>query len=133
MGKIIGLFSLLAVLSLLVLFLKNPLAEQVEHHGTLVNATGNASECLACHDGVGAKAISNCVGINCLIRNSHAVDKPYPSDDSFVKYGDAVRGGIKLTDAQVSCISCHDLNNSAAGHLAVDEEHRNLCLRCHVK
>lgn len=125
----------MAILAILLWFLKAPQAGQVEHHGNTVNADGHASECIMCHDGAIAKAVTDCIGIRCNISriNSHPVEKPYPTKESFVQYGDVLRSGIKLDEGQVSCISCHDLRNQERGHPVIQNRSDNLCFKCHIK
>jgi hypothetical protein len=131
MVRMISTLSLLAVLALFAFYLRAPRAEQVDHHGNMVDVACPTSECLLCHDGSIAKSVSNCVGVRCnLSINSHPVERTYPAKDSFVNYGDVLRSGINLNDGKVNCISCHDLRNQEQRHLVVNG---NLCFKCHIK
>lgn len=136
MRKILYLFSLLLALVLMAVMLKSPYAEQVEHHGYVVNSQGVATECLTCHDGTAAKSVSNCLGINCITGGSHPVDRPYPpegKESSYAPVDQVTMTQIKLDEGKVTCISCHDLKNPLPQHPAVNNDGSRLCLTCHLK
>ena len=136
MRKILFLFTLVFAVALLAVMLKSPRAEQVEHHGYLVNAMGRTTDCLACHDGTAAKSVSNCIGVNCLMSDSHPVDKPYPppgKEEGYAPVDQVTATQIKLDEGKITCISCHDLKNPAPQHPAVNNDGSRLCLTCHLK
>ena len=138
MRRIICACSLLLGIVLLVFFLRSPRAAEVEHHTFMVDPQGNAAYCLLCHNGTTAKSVSNCIGINCTIgfSDSHPVNKPYPAapgGGSFAPLGDLSTARIRLIEGQVSCISCHDLQNPAPSHPVMDNGRSNLCRSCHRK
>lgn len=108
-------------------------AEPVQHHGYVVNAMGNSRECLACHDGSMAKAVSSCLNGRCPVGGSHPVDTPYPPAGHGGEYVPTISGNIKLLNGQVTCISCHNLQNPKPSHPSVDLATTNLCLNCHIK
>lgn len=130
MPKILFLFSLVLVVSSMP---GVPGAEPIQHHGYVVNAQGNSRECLACHDGSMAKAVSSCLNGRCPVGGSHPVDTPYPPAGHEGEYVATVSGSIRLLNGQVTCISCHNLQNPQPDHPSVDLATTNLCLNCHRK
>ena len=70
------------------------------------------------------------------IQKSHPVNREYPpvgkkklfNKASFIK-----KNGINLSAGKITCLSCHNLKNDLAKHLAVDNIRSKLCLTCHRK
>jgi hypothetical protein len=123
--------ALAAVFS--VLTVSASVAEETLHHGMKVDTEGNSSDCLRCHDGVAAKPVmlSVSVGNFCC---SHPIDRDYPPLNDKDEYNPAekvIAAGVKLLNGQVTCISCHNLKNPVAPHLAVPIDGSGLCFACH--
>ncbi len=110
-------------------------AGPVQHHGLTVESDGSSAQCLACHDGSTAGAVSYCT-VQCDFRSSsHVIEKDYPprrNRDSFASVAEVTAKGVKLINGKVTCISCHDLKNPARFHLIVNGD-RKLCSICHFK
>ncbi|WP_243370949.1 cytochrome c3 family protein [Geotalea sp. SG265] len=136
MFKTLCVSSLLFMLLLLLLSLKSPRAEMTEHHGFMVTVEETTSGCLVCHDGTSAKSVASCSGVDCRLYGSHGVNMPYPPEGKEDQYKPVERltaARIKLINDQVSCISCHDLNNHVGAHLVMDNAGSSLCFGCHNK
>jgi predicted CXXCH cytochrome family protein len=109
-------------------------AEQVQHHGGMVDADGTASQCLSCHDGLISHNVSFCT-VRCSVTGSHSIEKNYPppgKEASFAPVASVKAKGIKLINSKVTCISCHNLRNPAKNHLVMDNQGSKLCLACHL-
>lgn len=105
--------------------------------------------CLGCHDGtIATSTIGSAHALLAgaregfempdeLIWRDHPIGVSYPANPrefrplSFV----LSRGGIRLPEGRVECVSCHDPHNAAGQpHLLVMSNRRSaLCLACHVK
>ena len=110
--------------------------DETEHHGFMVNADGNYRECLACHDGVIAKAMASCITEICVMKTDHPVDRPYPPPSKMQKFTPAAvaeMAGVKLINGRIDCISCHDLRKTSQYHLRIEDIRSKLCLACHLK
>jgi predicted CXXCH cytochrome family protein len=110
-------------------------AEQMLHHGLMVEADSPAQGCLGCHDGVSAKHVSFCT-VQCDFSSPHSLMKPYPPAGREARYAPAsviVAKGIKLENGRVTCNSCHDLRKPSAGHLIMENTRSKLCLTCHIR
>lgn len=124
------------VIIMVAVFLLSPqksLAKKIEHHGFSVNAEGSTLDCLSCHDGSAAGSIRSC-SVKCDFSSSHSILKPYPpaqSRGSYAPLAEVKRRGIRIRGGKVTCISCHNLNNPASGHLVI--ESAKLCQACHLK
>lgn len=127
MPKILCLVSLLLCCFLPAIASGNP----VPHHGTVVESVASSRECLACHDGSMATAVSTCLNGRCPLGGPHPVDVPYPPPGSSSEYRSTP--GVRLLNGQVVCISCHNLENPRPGHPIVDFATTNICLMCHIK
>ncbi len=106
-------------------------AVPVNHHGFRTDPFGSASECISCHDGSMAHNVALCT-TECSAGGSHSIGKPYPPLTGRRRYAslaDIRARGIRLVHGKISCISCHNLNNPAKGHLV--SEPRRLCTVCH--
>jgi predicted CXXCH cytochrome family protein len=127
--------SLLLALVLVAFFPAGSPAEQVEHHGVMIESEGTSSQCLSCHDGISATAVSYCT-VKCDFRSSsHAIEREYPpgkNRDSYATAAAVTEKGVKLIEGKVTCISCHDLKNPARRHL-ITKSVKELCLICHFK
>jgi predicted CXXCH cytochrome family protein len=130
--KIPVLFSGISVL--VMLLVSSPAtAGMVEHHGQSVEAEGTAKDCLFCHDGSQAKHVSVCT-VKCDFRAPHSILRPYPPKGKESKYAPVavlIAKGVRIEEGKVTCISCHNLNNPAPGHLVRDEQGR-MCTICHI-
>lgn len=127
-------FLLLAAV-LVALLPARSLGVPVQHHGLTAESDGTSAQCLACHDGSTAGAVSYCT-VQCDFRSSsHAIEKHYPprkNRDSYAPVSDVTAKGVKLVNGKVTCISCHDLRNPARRHLIVNSV-KELCMICHYK
>ena len=130
-----AVLSLLSAVVLVALLHALSAAEEVQHHGKTISSDSTSTECLACHDGVSARAVSYCT-VKCDFRSSsHAIEKHYPprrNRDSYAPVADVTAKGVKLLNGKVTCISCHDLKNPAPRHLVVNSV-KELCQICHFK
>ena len=137
MAKRAAHVHLLQTCSLGILFAGMTLsADEVEHHGSLVNSASGYQECLACHDGILAPNISPCLGPICMLKTDHPIDRHYPPPERIREFAPAVVAeatGIRFIDGRIDCISCHDLHNPDRYHLRIDERNSRLCLACHLK
>jgi|WetSurMetagenome_2_1015567.scaffolds.fasta_scaffold302254_2 hypothetical protein len=108
-------------------------AEQIQHHGILVESEGTARDCVSCHDPSLAGDPRYCT-TKCGIITSHSIDRDYPPVENRELYAsleEVTARGVKLINGKVSCVSCHNLNNPGRFHLVADS--RELCIICHVR
>lgn len=108
-------------------------AEEILHHGLKADSEGSSTDCLSCHDGVLAKPVMLSVTVGNYFC-SHPINRNYPpvnSQDAYRTVEQVTAAGIKLSNGQVSCISCHNLKNPNAPHLAVPLDKSDLCFTCH--
>ena len=127
--KSIALAAILTALSF-----STPRAEEILHHGDLVDSEGSAYDCLSCHDGLIAASIKLSTKIGIYFCN-HPVNRDYPpvdKSDSYLPIEQLTGAGIKLLKGQVTCISCHNLKNPEKSHLAVPLDKSDLCFNCHI-
>jgi len=123
--------ALAAVLS--ALSISSPGAEEILHHGHKVDSEGSSIDCLSCHDGVIAKPVMLSITVGNYFCN-HPVNRDYPPVDkseAYLPVEQVTGAGIKLLNGQVTCISCHNLKNPNAPHLAVPLDKSDLCFTCH--
>jgi hypothetical protein len=111
-------------------------AQEVIHHDFLVDAD-KPYDCLACHDGLIASNIAPCT-VNCLFNQlgSHSVFVTYPpagKESEFTPAGQLEAIGIKLTNGQITCVSCHNLINQSKYHLVMENYRSRLCQACHIR
>jgi predicted CXXCH cytochrome family protein len=110
-----------------------PSAEETLHHGLKVDAEGSSADCLSCHNGVKAKPVMLSVTVGNYFC-SHPINRDYPPINGMDEYKpteQVVAAGIKFLNGQITCISCHDLKNPVAPHLAVPLDSSDLCFACH--
>lgn len=113
----------------------NLYAQEVPHHDFVVD-NNDPGECLSCHDGAVASNIFPCTE-NCLLDRSasHSVFKKYPPagrETEFAPLAQLEANGIRLTNGEVTCISCHNLTNQRPLHLVMEDQ-RQLCVTCHIR
>ncbi|KAF0219881.1 MAG: hypothetical protein FD174_1605 [Geobacteraceae bacterium] len=135
MKSVVRLVGLGGMAILILLDYATSHAEEVPHHGLTVTITGNATDCLACHDGSMTKTVPICT-VKCELKDPHTVDKPYPpagQEQSYVPAERIAAAGIILVNGQVTCISCHDLKNPNRHHLVIENDKSRLCFTCHIK
>jgi len=104
-----------------------------------------SSNCISCHDGAGAVAISvdwrnNPAGLRSL-RKPHGTDHPIGMD--YEGYVASRRGDYKpisgfnskmiFVNGRVGCLTCHDPLNQERKHLVMSDRNSALCLTCHGK
>jgi len=117
------------------LLASTPRAEEVDHHGMIVDSESDVYECLSCHDGVIGKPITLSTMIGKYFCN-HPVHRDYPPSDKadfYIPEEVLTSSGIKLVNGQITCISCHNLKNQEKFHLAVTIDRSDLCFKCHIK
>ncbi|MEW6518189.1 MAG: cytochrome c3 family protein [Thermodesulfobacteriota bacterium] len=112
-------------------------AQEVPHHDFLVNID-DGKACLTCHDGAIARNITICARASCLFEPhaSHPVFRKYPpagKEDLFFPAARVEAAGIRLTNGEVSCLSCHNLLNKNQFHLVIDNVRSRLCMSCHIR
>lgn len=110
-----------------------PGAEEISHHGDIVDSEGSATDCLHCHDGLTATAIKSLTTIGRFFCN-HPINRDYPPAgmaEAYQPLEQITGAGIKLLKGQVTCISCHNLKNTDKFHLAVPLDKSDLCFSCH--
>ncbi len=135
--KFPGLVGAAIFLIAVVLLWELPLfSQEVLHHEHEVNLD-EPRECLSCHDGVTAPGVSTCT-TKCAVgsTSSHPTYRPYPplgKRSKFASRSQIEAAGIRLTDGQISCVSCHDLTNDEKHHLVIDNRESRLCLTCHIR
>jgi hypothetical protein len=108
-------------------------AQEIKHHGTLVDEEGTHDGCLACHDGSMARRADVCT-FNCSSSTPHSILKRYPPRGKkrfYASRQDVAAKGVRIVNGTLTCISCHNLRNPAKGHLVVDGQGRH-CTICHI-
>lgn len=109
-------------------------AEQVDHHGQMVDVGGDPRNCTVCHDGLVAQDARYC-RVECGFGSSHSILKEYPprmNESSYAPVESLQEKGIRLFNGKVSCESCHDLKKSTEYHLIMDNSGSVLCFSCHI-
>lgn len=133
--RTMALIAVSIVLALLLYLLTDGVyAEQVAHHGQIVDNSGDPKECIACHDGLIAPQAHYCT-VECGFGTSHSILKDYPprEKESFYKPVESLQEkGIRLFDGKVICVSCHDLRITTKYHLIIDNSGSALCYSCHI-
>jgi predicted CXXCH cytochrome family protein len=102
-----------------------------------------SSECVSCHDGVGASSI----GV--VLRDRPFGRKPqvdsftsdHPIGMTYNSYVASKRGYKAITipnkmlfvNGKVGCLTCHDPLNPERGHLVMSDRNSALCTTCHDK
>jgi predicted CXXCH cytochrome family protein len=133
----VGLLAALPV-SIGFLTIWNPpvRSQEVDHFDHLVNLDG-PEQCLNCHDGTIGPDISFCtVDCGIDISSSHPAYRLYPylrKPSEFASPSHLEAVGIKLTNGEVTCVSCHDLAQGRKHLLVFDNDHSRLCLTCHIR
>ena len=128
--------SLLVLTLGFVLFSLNSTSsdQKVNHHGYVVELSGDISDCISCHDGTIASNTSFCL-TNCNYRTAHSVGRNYPpprQEDSYAPVDSLVEKGIHLYDGKTTCLTCHNLKNQEKFHLVINNSGSTLCFACHV-
>lgn len=139
MKKLISFHPVLVLMiglgALLLLYI-TPDAQEVIHHDFLVDAD-DPYGCLSCHDGMVAPNIIPCT-VNCLFNQfgSHTVFVRYPppgKESYFAPAGQLEAMGIRLTNGEITCVSCHNLINQNKYHLVMENYRSRLCRACHIR
>ncbi|MBJ6727330.1 cytochrome c3 family protein [Geomesophilobacter sediminis] len=103
-----------------------------------------SQDCLGCHDGVGAVAVSAVLRNNPFDQKHGAfsgADHPIGMDYSRytavkrTEYKSVFAGTNRMifVNGRVGCLTCHDPLNPEKGHLSMSDERSALCLTCHNK
>lgn len=131
----IALITVSMLLVLLPFFLKDGMSvEQVDHHGQMVDDSGDPIDCIVCHDGMIAPESHPCI-VECGFGGSHPILKEYPpsmKESSYAPAGSLLAKGIRLFNGKLSCVSCHHLKNATKYHLVMDNSNSALCFSCHI-
>lgn len=103
-----------------------------------------SQDCLGCHDGTSAQAVSGDWRNNPYrggsMVNSFSSDHPIGMD--YTRYVNAGKGykpvmsgstKMVFVDGKVGCLTCHDPLNQEKGHLVMSDSHSALCRTCHNK
>jgi predicted CXXCH cytochrome family protein len=123
----------------MIIFLLNLLkdgisAEQVDHHGQMVDDSSDPKDCIVCHDGLIAPEAHFCT-VECGFGTSHSILKEYPprmKESSYAPVESLQKKGIRLYNGKVSCVSCHDIKKTTQYHLVMDNSDSTLCFACHI-
>lgn len=110
--------------------------EYVKHKKFVVDADGLMVDCLSCHNGTKAPAVTNCQNGMCRIYANHIVAVLYPPIDGPEKYAPLTaiyNKGMALENGRITCITCHNLREKHRFQLRVYPERSELCLTCHLK
>jgi hypothetical protein len=102
------------------------------YHKTLAAGVVSMQDCMECHSGAVGKAVSICLGNECLYSNNHSLMHPYPPINKAADYaplGDIEKAGCVLENGKITCLSCHDLTKPPP-HLI--REGDKLCSICHL-
>ena len=102
------------------------------YHQTQAAGILKMQDCLKCHSGSPGKAVSICLGNECLYSKSHSLMHNYPPTGKSRDYAalqDVEKAGCVLEDGKVTCLSCHDLTKPQP-HLI--QEGDKLCTICHL-
>lgn len=123
--------------SVLILVASQALSlEYVSHKTYVVDADGVMVDCLSCHNGTKAPAVSNCDRGMCRIYANHIVAVPYPPVDretQFAPLESLYAKGMMLENGRLTCVTCHDLREKSRFQVRVYPERSELCLTCHLK
>jgi predicted CXXCH cytochrome family protein len=104
-----------------------------------------SSDCLNCHDGVGAVPVTVVLRNNPYDRthrglpsSDHPIGMDYNRYASFGKgfralFGLPNTGKMILVNGKVGCLTCHNPLNPEKGHLVMSDRESALCLTCHNK
>jgi len=103
-----------------------------------------SSDCLTCHDGVGASSVNVDLRNNPYSHRSqiNSFKTDHPIGMNYSSYV-AVDKGYKMinpnnfkmifVNGKVGCLSCHDPLNPEKGHLVMSDRDSALCTTCHNK
>ncbi len=89
-------------------------------------------ECLDCHNGIMAKAITLCLGNECLYTKNHSLMHLYPpigKERLYAPRSEIERAGCILENGKITCLSCHDLTKPPPHVIRQGDQ---LCLICHI-
>ena len=89
-------------------------------------------DCLLCHDGLTGKAITICLGKECLLKNNHSIMNQYPPPGKEKRYAsksEVERAGGLFENGKTTCLSCHNLTKPPP-HLIRDG--KGFCMTCHT-
>jgi hypothetical protein len=89
-------------------------------------------ECLSCHNGMVGRAISVCLGNECMYTRNHSIMGSYPphgKERAYASVKEIQDAGCILEDGKVTCLSCHDLTKPPP-HIIRDGD--RLCFICHI-
>ena len=101
-------------------------------HQTQAAGVVTMADCLSCHDGITGRAITVCLGNECLYTKNHSVMHRYPpvgKESNYAPQGEIEQAGCILEGGKITCLSCHNLANPPP-HLI--REGDKLCLICHI-
>lgn len=133
--RVMALITASMLLVLLLYFLKDGIsAEQIDHHGQMVDYSSDPNDCIVCHDGVIAPESHSCT-VECGFGGSHSILKEYPplmKESSYASVESLQEKGIRLYNGRVVCVSCHDLRKTTKYHLVMDNSGSALCYACHI-
>lgn len=133
--RVMALIAFSIMLAFLLYLLKDGVsAGQVEHHGEMVDVTGDPIYCVSCHDGSGGAPNARYCTSNCSAVTSHSILREYPpalKEDSYAPVESLQGKGVRLFDGKTACVSCHDLRNTNPKHLIFDNSGSTLCFSCH--
>lgn len=102
------------------------------YHQTQAAGVLTMQDCLECHSGSPGKAVSICLGNECLYSKSHSLMHPYPpsaKSSDYAPLSDIEKAGCVLENGKTTCLSCHDLTKPPP-HLI--QEGDKLCSICHL-
>ena len=102
------------------------------YHQTKAIGILKMEDCLECHSGSPAKAVTICLGNECLYSKSHSLMHPYPpigKSSDYAPLEDIEKAGCVLENGKITCLSCHDLTKPPP-HLIQDGD--KLCSICHL-
>jgi hypothetical protein len=101
-------------------------------HQAMASGILTMKECLKCHNGVMARAISICVGNNCLYTKNHSIMRPYPppgKEHNYASVSEIEHAGCILENGKITCLSCHDLTKPPPHTIRPGDQ---LCYICHI-
>ena len=100
-------------------------------------------ECVACHDGVMAKAVNHRIfdGKRQRVKSMETIKGAHPVGMNYNQYSwnkeyipeENLPADMVLMGGKVVCVTCHNLLGNNENYLAVDNYKSRLCFSCHVK
>lgn len=112
--------AVVAISFLLPACVRSPGIGGAEHHGRPLAGMTRQAVCIECHIFESAR--------------HHPSGIPYPPpgrEQRFAPVRQLAAKGITVQQGELTCLTCHELENPAQWHLPVGMTQSSLCLACH--